>query len=52
VRVLFELIEWYKLDDIGSSIHSVSVRVQGLIIAIKCIHVAEISIANTYDDDT
>lgn len=49
--ILLELVVRDKLDDIGSRIHSVSVRVQSLLITIKCVHVAEISITDANDDD-
>lgn len=49
--VLFELVEGNELYDIGFSVLAIGIRVQGLLVAIECIHVAEISITHTNYDD-
>lgn len=51
VRVLFEIIERNELNDICGCVLPVKVGVESLFITVKGIHVAEISITDTNNDN-
>lgn len=50
MRIVLEVVVGDELNDVRGHILAESVRIQGLVIAIKLRHLAEISIADTDDD--
>jgi hypothetical protein len=52
VRVLLELVERNKLDNVCSHILTECVRIQRLFVTVEGVHVAEVGIANTNDNDS
>ena len=52
MRVILEVIEWHKLHNICSHVLAEGLRVEGFLIAIKDLHGAEISIADSHDNDS
>ena len=51
MRVVFEVVERHKLNDISRHVLPICLRIERLFIAIKYLHRAEISITNTHNND-
>lgn len=52
MRVLLELVERNELDNVRSHILTEGVRIKRLFVAVEAVHVAEVGIANTNDNDS
>jgi hypothetical protein len=49
-RIVFEVIERYKLNDISLAILSVSLRIESFVVSVEDIHIAKISVSDSDDD--